>query len=77
MKQHVLECGVVLRVPVDIKMCHVDCRQRIDELQALWQQLVDQSDRKGLPFLCLLSHVNSVLCFVLIVGLFWKMYVVS
>jgi len=26
-------------------------RQRIDELQALWQQLVDQSDRKGSYFL--------------------------
>jgi len=32
---------------------HMMCcfRQRIDELQALWQQLVDQSDRKGLYFL--------------------------
>jgi len=30
-------------------------RQRIDELQALWQQLVDQSDRKGRLLFRLLS----------------------
>jgi len=39
---------------VDDALHMMCCRQRIDELQALWQQLIDQSDRKGfILFVCL------------------------
>lgn len=47
--EDILECRVMLCV-LSVNVCEHDLccfRQRIDELQALWQQLVDQSDRKG------------------------------
>lgn len=42
-----MSCDVcVVSLCTELNLCCF--RQRIDELQALWQQLVDQSDRKGL-----------------------------
>ena len=47
-KWRCVECYEIWCMPVNVCENDLCCfRQRIDELQALWQQLVDQSGRKG------------------------------